>query len=135
MSENVTVGATPMREQIAEEIRVLLARRKMSASELARRMGVTQPYISRRLTADTPLDVDDLAKIADALGVHILDLLPRAEEGRLITTAGSREPTRAGTNDRSPRAPERPHLTGHPNRTSPHESTRRPARVRAVAAR
>lgn len=118
-----------MRSRIAEEIRALLARRRMSASELARVIGVTQPYISRRLTGDTPLDVDDLAKIADALGVHISDLLPRPMEGRLITTAAPRGGTGPGTNERSTRLPERPQNVGHQSRTTPPASSRRPARI------
>src|SRR5690606_40344194 len=47
-SESTTTAR--LRESVAEEIRVLLARRRRSASELARQIGVTQPYISRRLT-------------------------------------------------------------------------------------
>lgn len=75
MSETVTAGVTPMRERAAEEIRVLLARRRMSASELARRIGQTQPYLSRRLTGDVALDVDDLDKIAQVMGVEPAALL------------------------------------------------------------
>lgn len=73
MSDNSTGR---VREMVAEEVRVLLARRRLSASELARQIGVTQPYISRRLTGDTPFDVDDLERIADALDVPISDLMP-----------------------------------------------------------
>jgi transcriptional regulator with XRE-family HTH domain len=76
MSENGTQTVTPMRERAAEEIRVLLARRRMSGSELARRIGQTQPYLSRRLTGEVALDVDDLERIAQALGVSITELLP-----------------------------------------------------------
>lgn len=135
MSENQTPNGTPMRELVAEEIRVLLARRKMSASELARRMGVTQPYISRRLTGDTPLDVDDMATIARVLGVTVGDLLPRSEEGRLITVGADAAGMGRITNARSTHPTDRAHLTGHPKRTSPNESTRRPARVHAPRTR
>jgi transcriptional regulator with XRE-family HTH domain len=64
-------------DQVAEEVRALLGRRRLSASALATRMGVTQRYISRRLTGETPLDVNDLAEIAAALDVTITDLIPR----------------------------------------------------------
>ena len=79
MSENGTVSVTPMRELVAEELRVLLARRRMSASELGRRIGVTQPYISRRLTGEIAFDLDDLQRIADAMEVTIADLLPKSQ--------------------------------------------------------
>lgn len=71
-----TQTSAPMRQRVAEEVRVALARRRLSASELARRMGVTQRYISRRLTAEIAFDVDDLQRIARALGVAVADLLP-----------------------------------------------------------
>lgn len=75
MSENSTERETPIREYVAEEIRVLLARRRMSASELARRIGQSQPYLSRRLTGEVALDVDDLVKIAQVLDVSPGSLL------------------------------------------------------------
>lgn len=87
MSQNGTGSVTPMRELVAEELRVLLARRRMSASELGRRIGVTQPYISRRLTGEIAFDLDDLQRIADAMGVTIADLLPRSQ--RVATLNGS----------------------------------------------
>jgi transcriptional regulator with XRE-family HTH domain len=88
MSEMPT-AATSLRERIAEEIRVLLARRRISASELARQIGATQPYISRRLTGETAFDVDDLEKIAACLDVEVADLLPVPTPGRLLTTVGT----------------------------------------------
>lgn len=115
-----------MRELAAEEIRVLLARRRISASELARRIGVTQPYISRRLTGEIALDVDDLQAIADALGVAVVELLPASAKGgpRAIarylnvaerTTPNGRQPN--GTPTRPP-APTRPD-TPRPGDTRP----------------
>ena len=68
---------TKLRHGVAEEVRVLLARRRMSATKLAQQLGWSQPYIARRMTGSQPFDVDDLEQIADALGVGIVDLLPR----------------------------------------------------------
>lgn len=65
-----------LREATAEEIRVLLARRNMSAAELARQTGIKQSYISRRMTGETPFDLDDLELIAAALEVPVVALLP-----------------------------------------------------------
>ena len=58
---------------------MLLARKRLSASELARRIDVTQPYISRRLTGEIAFDVDDLARIAKALDVPVSQLFPRGD--------------------------------------------------------
>lgn len=76
MSDISTESATPIREYVAEELRALLARRQMSATELARRIGATQPYIWRRMSAEIAFDIDDLQRIAAVLGVEVSDLLP-----------------------------------------------------------
>jgi transcriptional regulator with XRE-family HTH domain len=66
-----------LREHVAEEIRVLLARRKMSAAELARRAGLKQSTLARRMTGETAFDMDDLEVIADVLEVAVTDLMPQ----------------------------------------------------------
>lgn len=67
----------PLRELVAEEIRALLARRRMNGVQLALRIGRSQSYVSRRLTGETAFDTDDLERIAEVLGVNIIDLMPR----------------------------------------------------------
>lgn len=74
-----------LREHVAEELRVLLARKRISATELARRTGIKQSTLSRRMTGETAFDMDDLETIADALGVDVHDLLP----SRQSATRGS----------------------------------------------
>src|ERR1043165_7796258 len=65
-----------LREEPAGELRALLARRRVSASELSRRLGWKQSYMARRIDGRVALDVDDLQAIAHALEVTVLDLLP-----------------------------------------------------------
>ncbi len=65
-----------LRERTAEEIRALLARRRISAAELARRTGMKQSTLARRMTGETAFDLDDLEVIAEVLGVEVTDLLP-----------------------------------------------------------
>lgn len=77
MSDNITATRMRLREHAAEEIRALLARRRMSAAELARRTGIKQSTISRRMTGETAFDLDDLELIAEVLQVEVVDLLPR----------------------------------------------------------
>lgn len=70
--------------RVAEELRATLARRRLSASELARMTGMTQRAVSRRLTGEKTIDVDDLEVIARALDMEVADLLPtraRASSG------------------------------------------------------
>lgn len=78
---DTALGRTPLRVHTAEEVRVLLARRRLSASKLAKAMGVSQTYVWRRLSGETAFDLDDLEKIADILEVDVGDLLPRRGHG------------------------------------------------------
>lgn len=68
-----------LHERATEEIRVLLARRKMSAAELARRAGQKPAALSRRMTGEIPFDLDELQVIARELGVTVMELLAGAE--------------------------------------------------------
>lgn len=70
---------------ISEGIRVRLAILRLSGAELARRMDRPQSSVSRRLSGDTPWDVNELADAARALGVDIADLV--APASRLIRSA------------------------------------------------
>lgn len=78
MSEQTTPPRGRLREHVAEEIRVLLARRRMSGAELARRTGIKQSTMSRRMTGETAFDMDDLEAIAAVLDVEVGDLIPRS---------------------------------------------------------
>lgn len=56
---------------------MLLARKRMSAAELARRTGIKQSTMARRMTGETAFDLDDLELIAGVLEVEVVELLPR----------------------------------------------------------
>jgi transcriptional regulator with XRE-family HTH domain len=77
MSEMAMAVRGRLRVRTAEEIRVLLARRRISAAELARRTGMKQSTLARRMTGETAFDLDDLELIADVLGVTVTELLPQ----------------------------------------------------------
>lgn len=72
----VASSHAPLRERVAEEVRVALTRRRMSAARLARELGVSQTYVWRRLGGETAFDLDDLERIAGILGVTVRDLIP-----------------------------------------------------------
>jgi len=71
--------ASSLSERVAEEIRVVLARRRIRQSQLARELGVSEQWISVRLLGKQPIDLNDLAQIAEALGVQVTDLIPRPD--------------------------------------------------------
>jgi transcriptional regulator with XRE-family HTH domain len=64
---------------VAEEIRALMARRRMSGRQLATKLGVSPSWVSYRLTGTQPIDVNDLSRIAAALGAGVHELLPTPE--------------------------------------------------------
>lgn len=65
----------PFREQVAAELRAHLARRRLSGRALAKLLDENQTWVSRRLAGQVPLDVDDIQRIAEALGLTPLELL------------------------------------------------------------
>lgn len=67
-------------EQVAEEIRAWLGRRRMSQAQLSRAMGQSQMWVSDRLRGIQPIDLDDVQRFALVLGVTVFDLLPSPEE-------------------------------------------------------
>lgn len=69
--------STPAAQQdVAGEVRAQLARHRRTGADVARQLGWTYPYISRRLTGHVPFDVNDLAAIAAALDIQVTDLFP-----------------------------------------------------------
>jgi transcriptional regulator with XRE-family HTH domain len=71
---------------VAAGVRAELSRRGWSGTQLATRLGVTQAAISRRLTGAVPFDVDMLARVSDALGVHPGFFFPSDDRDPFATT-------------------------------------------------
>lgn len=67
---SLTVGAT---------VRAELARRGLLQRQLAEHLGISQPQISRRLEGVIAFNVDELASVAEFLGVPVTLLLDDAE--------------------------------------------------------
>lgn len=127
--ESGTRNAIQLSDAVAKEIRVLLVRRDMKQAELATRMGVSEMWLSRRLRGAQPIDLNDLQRIADALSVEVVDLLPgphstvASREGRTVVVSGTAN--RQTTVPKSPLA-KRPSPFSQPKPMTPRSSTRRP---------
>lgn len=65
--------------EAAASIRAELKRQKMSGRELARRLGVTPVYVSRRLRGEVDPSASDLAAIAKILEVTVGSLFGEGE--------------------------------------------------------
>lgn len=64
-----------LNDRVAAEVRANMARVRMTQTELAEVLGLTQSVVSKRLRGKIAFTVEDLEKIAGALGVHPAVLL------------------------------------------------------------
>lgn len=107
-----------MSDRVAEEVRAQLARKRITGRELARRLNVSHSWVNYRLTGTQEIGLNDLERIAAALGVDVAELLPLGP--------------RSQTTGRSFAPAERPRDNRPKGRASSGESTagiRRPRRI------
>jgi len=64
---------------IVGEIRAEMARQRKTQRDVAERAGWTQSYLARRLVGRTAISLDDLDRIAHALGVPVRALVNEPE--------------------------------------------------------
>ncbi len=71
---------TLLSARVARQVRAVLAQRKITQERLAEATGIPMRTLARRLhrTHPSPLSIEELAIIADALGLAMVDLLPDA---------------------------------------------------------
>src|SRR3954468_1467755 len=65
---------TTLSMRVAEEIRVLMVRKRVNQKQLAQRLNVSAMWVSGRLTGQTEIAVNDLPRIASALDVPMAQL-------------------------------------------------------------
>lgn len=61
---------------VAEELRALMARRRITVASVAKDLGWGQMYLSRRLNGQVPFSVGELIGLARSLKVPVTSLLP-----------------------------------------------------------
>jgi len=66
-----------------------MTRRRISGRQLAKELNVSPSWVSYRLSGAQPIDLNDLERIAKALGVSVQSLLPNDPASRVLTNAGS----------------------------------------------
>lgn len=64
-----------VRDIVASNLRALMARRRVTATLLAKQLGVSQPSMSRRLNGQQAIDVEELVWLADYFEVPVFTLL------------------------------------------------------------
>jgi len=135
MSTDTASPSQSLASYVIGEILALMGRRRMNNTELGRRLGVPDYWVGRRLNGRIPMDLNDVQRIAAALGVPATDLFPQSKTNTLRKTAtplGERVVATVGE-DRKART--RPHRPGRPVRqTRPVDQMTRPA-TRVAAGR
>lgn len=63
---------------VAAELRVEMARARLSGAAVARQSGLSQNYVAKRLRDELPFSLNDLEAISAALGVSYVTLFDRA---------------------------------------------------------
>lgn len=90
MRMTTTTYARPESDLVANviiEISAMIGRRRMNQAALARALDVKPMWVSDRMTGRVRLSLDDLARIAAALNVSVVDLLPRDVRTPTLTLA------------------------------------------------
>ena len=70
----------PLSRAVSAEIRLAMARKRVSGAELARKTERSQSYISKRLRDEASFTSNDVEDIVNALGVDLLALVVAAVE-------------------------------------------------------
>jgi len=76
--DSSTRRAHALNEAVTGEIRAHLGRRRWKASELARKLGENEMWLSRRLRGSQPMTLSDIERICAALQVSPADLIASA---------------------------------------------------------
>lgn len=74
----MTQSTSRMSQQVAEAVRVELARRRIPQTALADALRLSQATVSRRLTGRAPFELDEIPVVAQLLGVSVGDLIKDA---------------------------------------------------------
>jgi transcriptional regulator with XRE-family HTH domain len=115
--------ATSLAQRVAAEIRAEMGRRNLSINGFAAHLGVTHPWLWRRLRGNQPLTLDELETIGRALRVTPEELIGRAV---------AMQPARRVPTDEQVMPPIRLRPATYPvEHAGPPERTRRPFRLAA----
>lgn len=76
MTPTAAPTTSTLRDAVVANIRVELARRNISATQLAYRMSRGESWLSRRMSGRYEIGLSDLESIAAALGIDARDLMP-----------------------------------------------------------
>lgn len=72
-------------ETVAEEVRAMMARRRLYGIDLVEPLGISQTQVAKRVRGDLAWSLDELDALAGVFGCEVADLLPgRATTGGYV---------------------------------------------------
>ncbi len=66
------------RQEIVDGVRAELARQKVSQREAAQKLGMSKQAFSMRMTGERPFRAEELAQLAESLGISVSRFFPEA---------------------------------------------------------
>lgn len=66
-------------QRVAANVRAEIARLNRSGTSVAKNLGRSQAWMSRRLAGQVPFDISELVEVANELDVTLADLIDGAE--------------------------------------------------------
>lgn len=85
MATNSRDTASQVLAAVAEQLRSEAARQRVSLRDLSRRSGIPYPTVQKSLAGRRMIDISELARLCQALGVSPAELFsrikPESEEG------------------------------------------------------
>lgn len=89
MSIEPQTPARTLTQMVATQIKLqMVLADDIKQSQLARKIGKTEQWLSMRLRGRQPIDLNDLALIAGALGVGVHELLPSPDDAARAADPG-----------------------------------------------
>ena len=64
----------PLSRRFSAHVRMVLARDRVTAQDLAARAGLSRSYLGKRLRDEVPFTLNDVEAIGKALGIHIPEI-------------------------------------------------------------
>ena len=81
MPRGSTPESGPFARAVSEEVRVALARRRLTVKQLAEMAGMSPSYLGKRLRDEAPLNANDLEAIWLSLGEDPITVTRRVLDG------------------------------------------------------
>lgn len=75
----MSIATEPIAQGIADEVRSMMARKRITGKSVAARLGITEMAFSRRARGEVEFSASEIVLVAQALDCPVDDLLPQMD--------------------------------------------------------